>query len=267
MLEFNVLRFKRFIAPCPNLTPCRVVQNYEFDFYLTSTRTVYMDGKEIQVSDGCVLMKTPGQVVQGVGDFNCYSLTIDFSKTAPLESYTRSAAHVLEPVRENMLVNALPTVFFPSNPKIFQSVFEAISALPQLNSEEVHLLVKKLLFLMNIEICNQQLETKKTKKTTTDRIIQYINTHFRNNITLNDLSTLVHINKSYLIRIFKRQTGLSPMEYLNDYRLGYAEHLLLNTNMSISEIAFSCGYNSPSYFSAQFKRKFSVTPKAYRDSV
>ena len=120
---------------------------------------------------------------------------------------------------------------------------------------------------MNMEICNQQLESRKTKKTAADRIIQYINTNFRSDITLDDLSEHVHLNKSYLIRLFKRQTGLSPMEYLQDYRLGYAEHLLLNTNMSISEIAFSCGYNSPSFFSVQFKRKFSVTPKEYRNNT
>lgn len=267
MQEFNVLRFKRFMAPCPTLTPNRVVKNYEFDFYLTSARMVYMDGKEIAISDGCILVKTPGQVVQGIGEFNCYSLTIDFSKTTPVENYTRTGAHVMEPVRENVLVSSLPTTFFPSDPKTFQAVFEAIAALPQLNSEETQLLVKKLLLMMNIEVCNQSLESKKTRKTAVDRTIQYINTNFRNDITLDDLSEVVHLNKSYLIRLFRRQTGLSPMEYLRDYRLSYAEHLLLNTNMSINEIAFSCGYNSPSFFSDQFKRKFAVTPKTYRNSV
>lgn len=265
MLEFNVLRCKRFIAPCPILTPERIVRNYEFDFYLTSARTVYVDSKEIQITDGCVFLKQPGQTVCGVGDFNCYSLTIDFSKTAPLENYTRSSAYVLEPVRENVLVSFLPTVLFPSNPKEFQTVLEAISTQHQMNSEETHLLVSKLLFMMNTEACNYQLRTHKTHITATDKVIQYINTNFRENITLDELSDIVHLDKCYLIRIFKRQTGLSPMEYLQNHRLEYAEHLLLNINMSISEIAFSCGYNSPSFFSMQFKRKFLVPPKTYRN--
>lgn len=95
-------------------------------------------------------------------------------------------------------------------------------------------------------------------------IQQYIREHYAEKITLDQLSELVDINKYYLIRLFKQQTGLSPIDYLIHVRLGEAEKLLAHTNVTISKISDMVGFHSPSHFSKTFKESNHSTPSLYR---
>ena len=97
-----------------------------------------------------------------------------------------------------------------------------------------------------------------------DNIKQYIREHFSEKITLEDLSKIVNINKYYLIRLFKQQTGLSPIDYLIHVRLSEAEKLLTQTEITISKIADVVGFHSPSHFSKTFKESNHMTPSAFR---
>lgn len=71
-------------------------------------------------------------------------------------------------------------------------------------------------------------------------------------------------DKKYLCYVFKKYTGVTMTEYLNDIRLTYALSLLQNTNKTISSIAQDLGFSSVSYFNVIFKEKYGVPPKEYR---
>ena len=68
----------------------------------------------------------------------------------------------------------------------------------------------------------------------------------------------------YFCRLFKQYTGKTPIEYLNNYRIEQAAKLLIETNDSITDIAFDCGFENTSYFIRKFKAQKSATPKQYR---
>ena len=70
----------------------------------------------------------------------------------------------------------------------------------------------------------------------------------------------------YLTRIFKKHTGKTTLEYINGVRLQKAKSLLLNTDLSVSQIAYSVGFADEKYFMRLFKREESVTPTQYRTS-
>ena len=72
------------------------------------------------------------------------------------------------------------------------------------------------------------------------------------------------INKYYLIRLFKQQTGLSPIDYLIHVRLEEAEKLLAKSNITVSDISDRVGFHSPSHFSKTFKENNHCTPSQYR---
>ena len=92
----------------------------------------------------------------------------------------------------------------------------------------------------------------------------YIRTHFRENISLDDVSSAVSLNKSYLTRIFKKETGTTPWDYLVSLRLRHAMHLLTETRDSVEEIGAACGFNSTSHFIRSFKGETHLTPKQFR---
>lgn len=93
---------------------------------------------------------------------------------------------------------------------------------------------------------------------------RYIDSNYAQNITLDSLSEITHINKYYLAHSFASCIGQSPINYLTSKRLQASMELLINTNHSIAQIASSTGFSSQSYFSQFFKKSVGMTPQNYR---
>lgn len=95
-------------------------------------------------------------------------------------------------------------------------------------------------------------------------IIDYIHTHYESQITLDILASHFHLSREHLCRLFKKMTRMSPIEYLNFYRISTSTRLLRETDHEISDIALEIGFNNISYFNRTFKRYMHVTPGEYR---
>ena len=95
-------------------------------------------------------------------------------------------------------------------------------------------------------------------------VINYIEQHISNQITLEDLAALVHFEKSHLTERFKEMWGISPIRYVNYLRIERAKALLATTDKSVTEIAASAGFASIHYFCRYFKEKENMTPIQYR---
>lgn len=96
-------------------------------------------------------------------------------------------------------------------------------------------------------------------------ILEYIHTHYKNQIKLETLAELAHLSNAETIRIFKRHVGRTPFKYILDYRLERSINLLIGTRSTITEIALDCGFTSVSYFIEKFKEAFHITPRKYRE--
>lgn len=96
---------------------------------------------------------------------------------------------------------------------------------------------------------------------------RYIDTHFQQELTLDDLAAYSHMNKYYLTHSFTKYTGLSPISYLNRRRIVESCRLLENTNLSVAQIAGITGFSSLSYFSQVFKKTEGVSPAQYRKAM
>ena len=83
-------------------------------------------------------------------------------------------------------------------------------------------------------------------------------------LTLEDCAKKLFINEKYLGRIFKEQTGYTFHEYLNHVRLIRAKNLLLESKLSVTNIALECGFSGAPYFNRSFKKKFGMTPGELR---
>lgn len=96
------------------------------------------------------------------------------------------------------------------------------------------------------------------------KVKAYIEEHIQEKITVKDLAELVHINDQYLMRIFKRETGQSILEYITDRRIILASSMLKDTNYSVNFIADCVGCDNYSYFTKLFKKQTGFTPREYR---
>lgn len=96
------------------------------------------------------------------------------------------------------------------------------------------------------------------------QVLEYINEHLNQDIKLADLAQLIGISQFHFSHLFKQSLGMAPYQYLLQQRIERAKQLLKQTERSIMEIAFLCGFNSHSHLSQQFRRLTGMTPKAYR---
>ena len=96
---------------------------------------------------------------------------------------------------------------------------------------------------------------------------RYIDLHFKEALTLEQLAEDAHMNKYYLSHAFKREYGISPINYMITKRIEESKYLLAETDLSMSQVAQLLGFSSLSYFSQVFRRTQSVSPMEYRQNT
>lgn len=96
------------------------------------------------------------------------------------------------------------------------------------------------------------------------QLILFLCEHYSETITLKSAAETIHVNPTYLSTLFKQETGVPFVTFLNDLRLTHAEEYLLTTSLSVTEIALQTGFSSSSYFTKLFRKKRGITPKEFR---
>ena len=94
-------------------------------------------------------------------------------------------------------------------------------------------------------------------------VLTFFDANYHRTLTLEEIAQCVDMSPKYFCRFFKEMTHRTPMDHLNYYRIERACQQLLTSDLSITEIAYSCGFNDLSYFIKTFKRYKGTTPKKY----
>lgn len=95
-------------------------------------------------------------------------------------------------------------------------------------------------------------------------VLEMIDRDYSNKLTLDDLCRKTDFTRTYFEFLFKQATNLSPMRYLLDIRVKKAIDLLMETNLTITEIAYRVGFSDSNYFIRQFHKAVGKTPLQYR---
>ena len=140
--------------------------------------------------------------------------------------------------------------------------------LPQKEENVKALLVSLLMTLANINynFLNGDEAPKSSSESylNIDKILEYIRTHYYEDITLSDLANKAAMSEQHLIRMFSAKFQTTPIKYLNTFRIITAMRLLESNTMNVSEVSISCGFNNSTNFSRVFKQITGVTPKEYQ---
>lgn len=94
--------------------------------------------------------------------------------------------------------------------------------------------------------------------------MRFIEEHYTESLSLQQVASHVHLNASYFSHLFKKETGRSFVNFLIDVRMERAKQLLRNTDLSVTEVAGHVGYDLPNYFAKLFRQSTGLSPKEYR---
>lgn len=120
--------------------------------------------------------------------------------------------------------------------------------------------------LFQIYINNSSFEPEFLDKNT-EGIVKYIQKHYTEDISLNNLANNLFITPSGLIFKFKKAMGITPVEYIINLRIELAKNLLSTTDVKIYDIAEQCGYKNVYYFSNAFKKITGMSPSTFRTTT
>ena len=98
-------------------------------------------------------------------------------------------------------------------------------------------------------------------------MVGYVQKNYANKILLKDISSAGNCCKTKCTSLFQKYLSTSPMLYLSHYRLGKSIFLLRTTTMTITEIAYACGFSNTSYFCELFRAYYNTTPGHYRKNM
>lgn len=99
------------------------------------------------------------------------------------------------------------------------------------------------------------------------KAIEFIQNNYSNFIKVSDISHYLCLNRTYLTSLFQKNLGMSPQQFLIQFRMTKAAELLTKTDLSVADIARSCGYNDPLAFSKSFKKIKKMSPTEYRSQT
>lgn len=145
-----------------------------------------------------------------------------------------------------------------------QSLFDAIEKEAKSHAEIANYLTMALITKLAAFLREEGLQEEQQTPTLAAKARAFIDKNYKEAIRLGDIATATHTNAYYLSHLFKAEIGLSPMKYVILRRIGEAQNLLINTDMTITQIAAQVGYNNSNYFQNVFKGALDMTPGEYR---
>jgi AraC-like DNA-binding protein len=144
-----------------------------------------------------------------------------------------------------------------AKPSGFYSVIELLTILHELSIDENSRILCSNTFFSQ----DDSSESRRVQK-----VLRYLHDNYQKEIRLLDVANYVNMSEVSFSRFMKKRTGKNYIEYLNDLRLGIAARSLINSNKTIAEISFECGFNNLSNFNRAFKKRKGYTPKEFREN-
>lgn len=127
--------------------------------------------------------------------------------------------------------------------------------------------IKSSLYLLSSELMKQSklIECSKTDHILIHNVLTYIQNNFTKNISLKQIASNLGYSYNYLSKYLNETLELSYVDFVNENRISYALYLLKNTDSSITDIAYTCGYSNVRSFNRNFIKITNITPSEYRN--
>ena len=229
----------------------------EVSYVIAGKGALYCGGRFYEIIPGDIVIKNPG-----------VSHTESSDRQNPIEQACLLIDGLI-PANEFPLDGLPPVVHAARHRKLLDAMIADILGetvgIPRPNLEYVDGILAALLRVCRDEVSNAVYEREHVeKKELVEKIRDYLDKSFAENISLTELSGRFHISMYHLARQFKKYTGFTVNNYLVSCRIGEAQRLLIYKSESIENIARKSGFHELSYFYSCFRKKVGCTPAEYR---
>lgn len=226
--------------------PMHLHQAYEFITVLDGEMSVFVNEKKYEIKSGEGMFIFPNQLHSLESKNSRHMLTI-----FPAELVKAYAVKVAGKIPKNNKFS------------LEDSLISAIDNLP----DDASLFQKKgILYLLcaSFDEVAEYEDKQDIDSGILDKIFEFVEKNFMKECTLGELCDSTGYSYSYLSRFFKKTTGVSINEYINQYRISQSCYLLSDTNITVLECAYECGYDTLRSFNRNFKEYMGKTPTEYR---
>ncbi|MFW5808133.1 MAG: helix-turn-helix domain-containing protein [Spirochaetota bacterium] len=254
--------FSPAVGPCfYSLSEHHTHPSYMVVFNLNEAGTIMLQDKKIRTEANTVYYFSPGVVHHEVIEDDFVRYYVFLIEQAFFE---RQLALFTDTIPRLEGADASP------DPNLIHYTHDFICEYESDNAhtkEQLSLLAQRISYILSRSLhSGSRTAMERFNVYSVDRAISMIHQKFTGELSIQDIADSVHLSASHFSRIFKKVTGMSVPDYLKKVRLEKARRLLSRTSLSITEIAFSCGFNSSSYFTTSFTGHFGTNPSQYRDS-
>lgn len=236
--------------------------SYEIFYMKSGKRTILLENEFYELHRGDVMLFRPNVLHKTIGSDAHEKCGVEFSRK--FLNY-----HFAVPI-QTILLNCYKEHFIRLNEGEMQSFEELFfRLLDDYTSKTVYAFtLAQLLIMLNDAQKRHESENNPSHilryPPNVHNIILYIEGNYSKIKSIDEIAYNVHLDKSYLCRMFKKETNMTLMEYLYNYRIQMACEKLTLTKKPISEIARDCGFKSTSHFIDMFKSMLDCTPGQFR---
>ncbi len=227
-------------------TKPREVKYYEASIYIADGGKISINGKFYDCEKYWIRFNRPGDIVYSIPHFTCLTVKFGFKGHQSVS---------------NGIIDNIDSFFYGSGKIV--TLFEKIIAHYKSGKDLDRLLICSYLLKLIAEFY-KACASQNSYSDVVSLCVSYMENNFSQKITLDTLGMLTGYSPLHLSRIFLKETGQTPHQFVTDARMEYAKDKLTETNEKIREIANECGFSSESHFKAFFKRTTGKTPGMYR---
>ena len=259
IVKYGVYNSKKKHGNSP-ISPVRTVACFEFDFILAcdSSATSYIDDKSCKLVPNMLIIRKPNQKSNSILHFKCYCLHLEVERDNPIFYELMST----------------PEYFTFINESKYRVLFETLLQHLTKNAENLHdhfttaKILELIYHIKKDEKYNQTIRQTALKKEnrSIQKAVSFMKKHYDQPIALCDLGKIGGYSPNHFQRLFVEVVGISPNKYLENIRINRAKYLLMENELSLSDIAYKCGFSSQSYFSKVFKKHTLLTPYEFQSN-
>ncbi|WP_211749396.1 AraC family transcriptional regulator [Paenibacillus sp. Marseille-Q4541] len=240
----------------------------EYDYTVSYNKIYYILGGEGWLKIGDLeLYPTPGQLVLlPAGTKQSYSTISD-------RPFLKYWCHFSATVGDSDVFSWLdvPICYDAMDQEVLKMLFEDLTKSHNHHSVSARLKEKSVMFDLLSRILEHQIPQihpdKRGERSRLTAIQEYIRDHLHEEVTLEQMASVLHLHPNYFIKYFKKHFGVPPLKYLSLKRMEEAKLLLRTTSLSVKEIADATGFDTANYFSKTFRKEVGYSPSEYRSNM
>jgi AraC-like DNA-binding protein len=237
------------------VTKNRTTAMFEIELSLGEGGVSYIDGESHPITEGMVICAKPGQVRHTRLPFRCHYVHAVVKEGAVFD-----------------LLSSLPNYIKAEDTKEVREIFAALMEHDRRGTARDEIMLQSLLLrlvylLGRYAAPRLPYQQHRSNREAIEDTLAYIRENPTAELTLASLSARANFSPVYFHKLFKASTGKNLREYIEEKRVGRAIALLTETEKTLAEIAYECGFSSQSYFSYAFKKRMGTTPREYAKAM